>query len=128
MNIQLPPPVRYAMNTLVRAGHQAYVVGGSVRDVLLGKEPHDYDLTTSALPEEMLELFSRDKMLTNGMKHGTVTLIKYGTAVEMTTFRIDGEYSDGRHPDDVEFTGNLYEDVMRRDLTINALCGLASRR
>lgn len=122
MNIQLPPPVRYAMNTLVRAGHQAYVVGGSVRDVLLGKEPHDYDLTTSALPEEMLELFSRDKMLTNGMKHGTVTLIKYGTAVEMTTFRIDGEYSDGRHPDDVEFTGNLYEDVMRRDLTINALC------
>lgn len=122
MNMQLPAPVRYAMNTLVRAGHQAYVVGGSVRDVLLGKEPHDYDLTTSALPEEMLELFSRDKMLTNGMKHGTVTLIKYGSAVEMTTFRIDGEYSDGRHPDEVEFTGSLFEDVMRRDLTINALC------
>lgn len=122
MNIQLPAPVKYAMKTLTRAGHQAYIVGGSVRDVLLGKEPHDYDITTSALPEEMLELFSRDKMLTNGMKHGTLTLIKYGTAIEMTTFRIDGEYSDGRHPDDIEFTGNLYEDVTRRDLTVNALC------
>lgn len=122
MNIQLPAPVKYAMKTLTRAGHQAYIVGGSVRDVLLGKEPHDYDITTSALPEEMLELFARDKMLTNGMKHGTLTLIKYGTAIEMTTFRIDGEYSDGRHPDDIEFTGNLYEDVTRRDLTVNALC------
>lgn len=122
MNIHLPASVRYAMKTLTRAGHQAYIVGGSVRDVLLGKEPHDYDITTSALPEEMLELFARDKMLTNGMKHGTVTLIKYATAIEMTTFRIDGEYSDGRHPDDIEFTGNLYEDVNRRDFTINALC------
>jgi len=122
MNIHLPAPVRYAMNALTRAGHQAYIVGGSVRDVLLGKEPHDYDITTSALPEEMMELFARDRLLTNGMKHGTLTLIKYGTAVEMTTFRIDGEYSDGRKPDDVIFTGNLYEDVMRRDLTINALC------
>lgn len=122
MNMQLPPPVRYAMNALIRAGHQAYIVGGSVRDVLLGKEPHDYDITTSALPEEMTELFSRDRLLLNGLKHGTVTLIKYGTAVEMTTFRIDGEYTDGRHPDDVEFTGNLYEDVTRRDITINALC------
>ncbi len=122
MNIQLPAPVKYAMKTLTRAGYQAYIVGGSVRDVLLGKEPHDYDITTSALPEEMLELFSHDKMLTNGMKHGTLTLIKCGTAIEMTTFRIDGEYSDGRHPDDIEFTGNLYEDVTRRDLTVNALC------
>lgn len=122
MNIQMPAPVRYAMKTLTKAGYQAYIVGGSVRDVLLGKEPHDYDITTSALPEEMLELFARDKMLTNGMKHGTVTLIKYGAAIEMTTFRIDGEYSDGRHPDDIEFTGNLYEDVNRRDLTVNALC------
>lgn len=122
MNIQMPAPVRYAMNTLTHAGHQAYIVGGSVRDVLLGREPHDYDITTSALPEEMLELFARDKMLVNGLKHGTLTLIKWGTAIEMTTFRIDGEYSDGRHPDDIEFTGNLYEDVMRRDLTVNALC------
>lgn len=122
MNIQLPAPVRYAMKTLTRAGHQAYLVGGCVRDVLLGKEPHDYDITTSALPEEMTGLFARDRLLLNGLKHGTVTLIKYGTAIEMTTFRIDGEYSDGRHPDDIEFTGNLYEDVNRRDITINALC------
>ena len=122
MNIQLPAPVRFAMKTLTRAGHQAYIVGGSVRDVLLGKEPHDYDITTSALPEEMIDLFAHEKLLLGGMKHGTVTLIKYGTAIEMTTFRIDGEYSDGRHPDDIEFTGNLYEDVNRRDFTINALC------
>ena len=122
MNIQMPAPVRFAMNALTRAGYQAYIVGGSVRDILLGKEPHDYDITTSALPEEMLSLFSKERLLTNGMKHGTVTLIKYGTAVEMTTFRIDGEYSDGRHPDDIEFTGNLYEDVTRRDFTVNALC------
>lgn len=120
--MQLPASVRYAMNVLVRAGHQVYVVGGSVRDVLLGKEPHDYDLTTSALPEEMIQLFSRDRVLTNGLKHGTLTLLKYGEAVEITAFRIDGEYSDGRHPDSIEFTGNLYEDVMRRDFTINALC------
>lgn len=120
--MQLPASVRYAMNALVRAGRQVYVVGGSVRDALLGKEPHDYDLTTSALPEEMIQLFSRDRVLTNGLKHGTLTLLKYGTTVEITAFRIDGEYSDGRHPDFVEFTGNLYEDVMRRDFTINALC------
>ncbi len=122
MNMQLPAPVRYAMNALTKAGYQVYVVGGSVRDVLLGKQPHDFDLTTSALPEEMLALFERDRVLVNGIKHGTVTLIKYGMPVEMTTFRIDGEYSDGRHPDDIEFTGNLYEDVRRRDFTVNALC------
>ncbi|MBR6562113.1 MAG: hypothetical protein IKK78_03795 [Oscillospiraceae bacterium] len=122
MNIQLPPPVKYAMNALNRAGYQAYIVGGCVRDMLLGQEPHDYDVTTSATPEEMLELFRRERLVTNGLKHGTVTLIKYGDAVEMTTFRIDGEYSDGRHPDAVEFTGNLYEDVARRDFTMNALC------
>ena len=122
MNIQLPAPVKYAMNMLNRAGYQAYIVGGCVRDILLGHEPHDYDVTTSATPEEMLELFRRERLVTNGLKHGTVTLIKYGDAVEMTTFRIDGEYTDGRHPDAVEFTGNLYEDVARRDFTMNALC------
>ncbi len=122
INIQLPAEVRFALNALTRAGYQAYIVGGSVRDVLLGHEPHDYDITTSALPEEMLELFSKERLILNGMKHGTVTLIKYGEPIEMTTFRIDGEYSDGRHPDAIEFTGNLYEDVARRDFTVNALC------
>lgn len=122
INIQLPAEVRFALNSLTRAGYQAYIVGGCVRDVLLGHEPHDYDITTSALPEEMIELFSKERLVLNGMKHGTVTLIKYGEPIEMTTFRIDGEYSDGRHPDAIEFTGNLYEDVARRDFTVNALC------
>ena len=122
INIQLPAEIRFALGSLTRAGHQAYIVGGCVRDVLLGKEPHDYDITTSAQPEEMLEIFAKERLLLNGMKHGTVTVIKYGEPIEITTFRIDGEYSDGRHPDAIEFTGNLYEDVARRDFSVNALC------
>lgn len=122
INIQLPAEIRFALNSLTKAGHQAYIVGGCVRDVLLGLEPHDYDITTSALPEEMLEIFSKERLVLNGMKHGTVTVIKYGEPIEITTFRIDGEYTDGRHPDAIEFTGNLYEDVARRDFTVNALC------
>ena len=122
MKINLSPPARYAMKKLAAAGYQAYIVGGSVRDALLGKEPSDYDITTNALPEEVMEVFKRDRQVLNGLKHGTVTLIKYGQPVEITTFRIDGEYADGRHPDDVTFTGNLYEDVQRRDFTVNALC------
>lgn len=122
MKINLPRYAQYALKTLTGAGYQAYIVGGSVRDHLLGKKPSDYDITTSALPEEVMALFSKDRMVTNGLKHGTVTLIKYGQPIEITTFRIDGEYEDGRHPDDVVFTGNLYEDVQRRDFTVNALC------
>lgn len=122
MKIHLPRSAQYAVKSLTGAGYQAYIVGGSVRDHLLGKTPSDYDVTTSALPEEVMALFAKDRLLTNGLKHGTVTLIKYGQPIEITTFRIDGEYEDGRHPDDVMFTGNLYEDVQRRDFTVNALC------
>ena len=122
MKIHLPRSAQYAIKSLAGAGYQAYIVGGSVRDHLLGKTPSDYDVTTSALPEEVMALFAKDRLLTNGLKHGTVTLIKYGQPIEITTFRIDGEYEDGRHPDDVVFTGNLYEDVQRRDFTVNALC------
>lgn len=122
MKINLPRYAQYALKTLTGAGYQAYIVGGSVRDCLLGKNPSDYDITTSALPDEVMALFARDRLVTNGLKHGTVTLIKYGQPIEITTFRIDGEYEDGRHPDDVVFTGNLYEDVQRRDFTVNALC------
>lgn len=122
MKIHLPRSAQYAIKSLTGAGYQAYIVGGSVRDHLLGKTPSDYDVTTSALPEEVMALFAKDRLLTNGLKHGTVTLIKYGQPIEITTFRIDGEYEDGRHPDDVVFTGNLYEDVQRRDFTVNALC------
>ena len=122
MKIHLPKSAQYAIKSLTGAGYQAYIVGGSVRDHLLGKTPSDYDVTTNALPEEVMALFAKDRLVTNGLKHGTVTLIKYGQPIEITTFRIDGEYEDGRHPDDVVFTGNLYEDVQRRDFTINALC------
>ena len=122
MYINLPRAAVYAMKTLTGAGHQAYIVGGSVRDVLLGKQPDDFDITTDALPEEMCELFKKDRLSLNGLKHGTVRLIKYATAIEITTFRLDGNYEDGRHPDEVVFTGSLYEDVQRRDFTINAMC------
>ena len=122
MNMNLPYPVRYALNGLRRAGYQAYCVGGCVRDTLLGETPSDYDITTSALPDEVLTLFKRDHMLTVGLKHGTVTLIKRGMPIEITTFRIDGEYADNRRPEEVTYTTHLEEDILRRDYTVNALC------
>ena len=120
--MNLPYPVRYALNALRRAGYQAYCVGGCVRDSLLGLEPNDFDLTTSALPEETLSLFKREHTLTVGLKHGTITLIKRGMPIEITTFRIDGEYADNRRPEEVCFTSSLEQDVLRRDFTVNALC------
>ena len=122
LKMNLPYPVRYALNALRRAGYQAYCVGGCVRDSLLGVEPNDFDLTTSALPEETLALFKREHTLTVGLKHGTITLIKHGMPIEITTFRIDGEYEDNRRPEEVTFTSHLEEDVLRRDFTVNALC------
>ena len=122
MNMNLPYPVRFALNGLRRAGYQAYCVGGCVRDTLLGETPNDFDITTSALPDEVLTLFKREHMLTVGLKHGTVTLIKRGMPIEITTFRIDGEYEDNRRPEEVTYTTHLEEDVLRRDFTVNALC------
>ncbi len=122
MNITLPYTPKYVLETLTKAGYQAYIVGGSVRDKLLGHEPDDYDVTTNALPEEVMKVFRHDRLIPTGIKHGTITLLKAGMTVEITTFRIDGDYNDNRHPDDVLFTGNLYEDVQRRDFTINAMC------
>ncbi|MBO4884762.1 MAG: CCA tRNA nucleotidyltransferase, partial [Clostridia bacterium] len=121
MKMNLPRAAQYAMRVLRNAGHQAYIVGGSVRDVLLGKQPDDYDITTSALPEEVIALFKRDKLVLNGLKHGTVRLIKYAMPIEITTFCLNGAGEDD-DADDVIFTGSLYEDVQRRDITINALC------
>ena len=109
------------MNALIRAGYQAYVVGGSVRDVLLGKEPHDYDLTTSALPEETAAAFADCRIIETGLRHGTVTVLWQGLSLEITTYRLDGNYSDGRRPDEVSFTPSLEEDLKRRDFTINAM-------
>lgn len=119
MNIELPEDVRSILSKLEREGYEAYVVGGCVRDTLLGKEPEDWDITTSAKPEEIKKAFV--KTVDTGIKHGTVTVIINGNGYEVTTYRIDGEYKDGRHPEEVRFTRSLRDDLKRRDFTINAI-------
>lgn len=117
----LPDYIKTILDKLSAKGYEAYVVGGCVRDYLLGQCPKDYDVTTSALPEQIIECFSDYKLLTNGLKHGTVTVIINNLPVEITTYRIDGDYKDHRHPEKVEFTSSLKEDLSRRDFTINAM-------
>lgn len=117
----LPAPVIYVMDKLERAGYTAYAVGGCVRDHLMGRIPGDYDVTTSARPEEMQKVFAADRVVETGLKHGTLTIVKDGMNVETTTYRIDGTYDDGRHPDSVTFTDRLDDDLCRRDFTINAM-------
>ena len=119
MQIQLPEDVKRIINTLKEAGFEAYAVGGCVRDCLLGKTPNDWDITTSALPTEVKGLFSHT--FDTGIKHGTVTVLLHHVGYEVTTYRIDGEYEDGRHPKEVSFTRSLKEDLLRRDFTINAM-------
>ncbi len=119
MRIQLPDKVHNIINTLEEAGYEAYAVGGCVRDSILGREPDDWDITTSAKPEETKHLFPRT--VDTGIKHGTVTVLLGGEGFEVTTYRIDGTYEDGRHPTEVTFTANLKEDLRRRDFTINAM-------
>lgn len=111
--------IKQIFDTLSKNGYEAYLVGGCVRDFLLGKEPHDYDITTNATPEQVKSLFA--KTIDTGIKHGTVTVCLGDGQYEITTFRKDGDYSDGRHPDTVEFTSSIEEDLSRRDFTINAL-------
>ena len=117
------------MRALNRRGFEAYVVGGCVRDGLMGAEPKDWDVTTDAAPEETADVFRGFKLLAHGLKYGTVTVIIGGAPVEVTTYRTDGAYSDGRRPDSVRFTRSLRDDISRRDFTINAIayapgCGL----
>lgn len=119
--IKLPEPIKKALNMLEDKGYQGYIVGGCVRDALVGIEPHDYDITTSALPEEVKEVFSGYNVIETGIKHGTVTVIVEGYPLEITTFRVEGKYLDGRRPSRVAFTRNLREDVARRDFTMNAM-------
>lgn len=119
MNIQLPQNVSYIIGALNTAGHEAYAVGGCVRDAILGREPQDWDITTSALPEEVKAIFPRT--VDTGIAHGTVTVMLGRDGYETTTYRIDGKYSDSRHPDEVSFTRSLSEDLKRRDFTINAM-------
>ena len=117
--IQLPEKVKYIIDTIMEAGYEAYAVGGCIRDSILGREPDDWDITTSASPYQIKELFPRT--LDTGLKHGTVTVMMDKEGFEVTTYRIDGEYEDGRHPKEVTFTSNLIEDLKRRDFTINAM-------
>lgn len=117
--INLPKDVSYIIENLDKAGYEAYAVGGCVRDTLLGRVPGDWDITTSASPLQVKELFP--KTIDTGLQHGTVTVMMHHVGYEVTTYRIDGEYQDGRHPKNVIFTNNLIEDLKRRDFTINAM-------
>lgn len=119
MRIQIPSHVEYIIGKLNQNGYEAFAVGGCVRDTLLGRTPGDWDITTSARPEQVKALFRRT--IDTGIQHGTVTVMLDRTGYEVTTYRIDGEYEDGRHPRQVEFTSDLLEDLKRRDFTINAM-------
>ncbi len=118
---KLPDPIETLLSTLRESGYEAYVIGGAVRDLLLGKHPDDYDVATSALPEEVLAVFGEKSVHPTGISHGTVTVVVGGVPVEVTTFRVDGDYMDSRHPENVNFTRSLEEDIKRRDFTVNAL-------
>lgn len=121
LSFSIPDPISEALLRLENAGHAAYLAGGCVRDLLRGVSPHDYDLTTDALPEATAEVFSGYPVIPTGLKHGTVTVLLGGFSLEITTFRTDGTYSDGRRPDSVRFTRTIGEDLRRRDFTVNAM-------
>lgn len=117
----IPDYVKIVMERLFSAGESVYIVGGSVRDALLNKDAHDFDLTSSALPERVIELFSDMRVIPTGLSHGTVTVVSDGHPLEITTFRVDGEYRDMRHPEEVIYTKRIEEDLSRRDFTVNAM-------
>lgn len=119
ININLPEDVKKIIRTIEENGFEAYAVGGCVRDSILGREPDDWDITTSARPEQVKSFFK--KTIDTGIKHGTVTVMINHVGYEVTTYRIDGEYKDGRHPESVEFSAKLVDDLKRRDFTINAM-------
>ena len=121
MKIQLPSPVEQAIGRLNAAGYEAYAVGGCVRDSLMNRTPNDWDITTSATPEQTRAVFDGVSVIETGIRHGTVTVLLDGQPLDITTYRIDGSYSDSRHPDEVRFTASLKEDLARRDFTVNAL-------
>ncbi len=121
MEIKLPENISTIIARLKKAGHEAYCVGGAVRDSIMGNCPDDWDITTSALPQETKELFSDFKTVDTGLKHGTLTVIIDHTPYEITTYRVDGTYEDNRHPGNVDFTKSLTQDLARRDFTVNAI-------
>lgn len=119
IRIELPKYVAFIIDKLYENGYEAFAVGGCVRDAVMGRIPHDWDITTNALPKQVKSIFN--KTIDTGIKHGTVTVMLNRVGYEVTTYRIDGEYTDGRHPKEVVFTPNLTEDLRRRDFTINAM-------
>ncbi len=121
LKIKIPSGANEIIHTLQNNGYEAFLVGGCVRDSILGRPIHDYDITTSATPDEMMEVFKDKRIIETGLQHGTITIVIDGEGYECTTYRIDGNYSDGRRPDSVTFTRNLKEDLKRRDFTINAM-------
>lgn len=121
MELRLPSNVKYILNKLNVCGYEAYVVGGCVRDSIIGLIPHDWDICTSALPEQIIKVFNDHKIIPTGLKHGTVTVVIDNEQYEITTYRIDGKYKDNRHPSEVTFTSSLKEDLKRRDFTVNAM-------
>ena len=121
MDLIIPEDVKFILTTLNNSGHKAYIVGGCVRDLILDNEPHDWDICTSALPEQIQSVFDGYKIIPTGIRHGTVTIVINESQYEVTTFRIDGEYVDNRHPKNVVFTRSLVDDLSRRDFTINAM-------
>ncbi len=122
VDLKIPAEVKFILDTINEYGYESYLVGGCVRDFLLGKQPSDYDITTNAMPQRVMEIF-KDNAYTvgTGISHGTVTVVKDSVSAEVTTFRIDGDYTDSRHPESVEFSSNLKEDVLRRDFTVNSM-------
>ena len=121
MDFPIPAGCLALCRRLASCGYPAHLVGGCVRDLCRGVSPHDYDLTTSATPDEMKRAFSGYRVIETGIAHGTLTVLSDGAPYEVTTYRIDGDYSDGRHPDAVTFTRSLEEDLARRDFTVNAM-------
>ena len=119
MNLQISDGARDILDRLKSEGYSAYIAGGVVRDLIMGKTPHDYDIATNAHPEEIKSIFA--KTIDTGIKHGTVTVIENKTAYEVTTFRCDGEYGDNRHPIEVSYVNEPRTDCMRRDFTINSM-------
>ena len=119
MKLNIPSGAESILNTLEQHGYEAYVVGGCVRDSILGRCPDDWDITTSASPEQVKALFRRT--VDTGLQHGTVTVLIEKEGFEVTTYRVDGDYEDGRYPKEVRFTSSLEEDLKRRDFTINAM-------
>ena len=123
MEIKLPSDVKMLIDRLRKSGYDCYAVGGCVRDSLRGLQPHDWDLTTSAQPDEIERIFADFKTVDIGKKYGTIAVMVEGELYEITTYRVDGTYTDSRHPDEVSFSDRLRDDLARRDFSVNAISG-----